>query len=1112
MSGRIRFAGLRASLVAVLIVPGIVFFSSSVNAEGLTLHQCANGGINDPVDHLECHEGWISGNANQNKAAYAEGEFLPSRVTITGLTVGSLYTYEFSWDILHSGLHALDYIGTYNHNVTNANACQGLSASICAGGPNTTAIPADPTLGFAPIPGNMTLFGGVLSPIAVGDYTSPAADERGIKVSFTPSQSTVVLTWGAHISSPVDWGDGNTASDINGSPYHQQNKSLKNSLGEVVASGGQDIQLSAAAVFVPAAITVTKTANTAGTFSFESFREGMALPPDGESNPWTLQTGQSKVLNPMDDGTMTITETALPSADWRINSIICSEIGMGEIFSYVFGEDPPTDTAEFEIVEAGTYECVFDNEFTGAPVINVIKKVIGPTDDCTDAVRDGAGNESRSIQSGESVKYCYWANNTGSDDALDVTIEDDMGTGSTADDVFITLSGGSDIDGQADDPDLSTAGEYVYGELVKAHNIALGTTITNVATAVGTGKIDGLTYDDTDDASVTADIANTCSINATVTTGTCPGVKDLVVLINDTVNWCADISWPSTAILDLTNINIALLTTAVSTTNPDLSPGDSEIVEVGSTTATGAFTGTLRLTGSEGGLNDIQCDSNAMIDTVDPGIMLTKHVSTDNVCDAGDTDMATIFLGEPVWYCLTIENTGDADLVNVTLDDPTLGISGYNVGSLAAGADTTVQFGPYYPSADVENTAYVEGTEPQTDTDVDDEAMAFVDVLSADIEVDKDVDPGTIVICLEGNPSPLCSEPNLGGTYDTHYTITVTNNGPDTAFDVSVDDELPFGFIYDSDDGGCVYDGPSHSLDCFIGDMDPLDEVVINVWGEIDPSLFPFPWVSVTNQACANPDPPEMDPNPSNNCDEAETDINTGPTRTIGYWGTHPHALNACMDLGPVDLGYVSIQSEKSDDEIDATVSTALSRTIVPDPRRVGPSDRAPTAAFSASRGTASRSGHAGASLMTPILVNDDDAKADSKYEFAKGIINANPAQWKNSTKRSDIDRARIKASRQLTAAWCNELMAGGVFAEFFFSWEDMRTVLAGQGYIDGDMVVSCGGPCDNTLLPEVIASIEFIASIADLFNNAGDSLDVPIPPAPADPHAPEDDPTDPSD
>ena len=1109
MASQFRPRGQLSGLILVILFFSAVLISPSLYAEGMTLNQCANGGISDPVDHLQCYEGWISGNANKQKAAYAEGEFLPVRVTLTGLTIGSQYTYEFSWDTTHSGKHALDYVGTYNHDVSNANACQGLLASICSGTVSAAAIPVDPSLGFVPIAGQMTLFGGTLAAIAAGDYTSPGGVARGLRVSFTPDQATVVLTWGAHIASPIDWGDGNTASDINGSPYHTQNESLRDSGGNVVASGGQDVQLSAAAVFVPAQVMVTKTANASGTFSFESFRDGMDLPPDGQFNPWNLMTGESTMLNPMDDGEITIAETSLPAGEWRIKSITCSELGEGEVFAYVFGQGDPTDTAVFEIVEAGTYDCVFENEFYGAPVLNIIKKVIREADSCTDAVRDNAGNESLMIYSGETVRYCYWVNNTGSDTALALTVVDDLGNGDPGDDV--TLISGVDLQ-----PD----GSYLAGELLVQHLIANGATIVNVATAEATGEIDQQTYSASDDASVTADLIATCSLTASVTTGACPGGPNVVVLEGDSVNWCATVTWDANAFLDLTNIHIEMSEDPSVNTNPgDMSPGQMTAFTVGSKTAgISDFNGTLVLTGSEGGLNDISCQGQASVDVIHPGLQLTKLASLDDECgNADDSDMQTIFYSELIWYCLTVENTGDVPLEDVLIDDNEITLNDFDAGDLAVDQSKTFIFGPFQPPETVTNTASATATEPQTDTEVGPEySSATVEVLAADIEVDKDVDPGVIVICPDDPPDPeICSEPNLNGNYDAVYTITVTNHGPSMAFDVSVEDALPEGFLYDSDDGGCLLNGSM--LECFIGDMAVNEEVVIHVYGEIDPSIFPFPWMTVTNLACANPVPPTMDPDPSNNCDTAKTDITTGPTHTIGYWGTHPHALNACMDLGPVDLGFLTLRNEKDDNEIDATISTGIGPQLGGGGGGGGFRVKSLVVGKSTGGGVTLDKppvggGPRGDSLMQAMLYPDFDTSAESVYHLAKGLINANPAKWKNHYKRSDMDQARVKAARQLTAAWCNEELAGAIFAGFFLGWDNIRAIMAGEAYLDGLTVISCGGVCDDSLLPEVIASIEYIATVADLFNNSGGDLPFPFPPAPADPHAPEDDPTDPSD
>jgi len=1106
--------GHRARGVRIFSLLAVLLFSPLALAEGITLNQCANGGIADAVDHLECYEGWINGNLNKQKAAFAEGEFVPYRVVLSGLTVGSPYTYSFSWDTLKSGVHALDYIGTFNQDVINADPCQNLVASLCTGTNDAESVPADPDLALAvppvvPIAGQLNLYGGTIDPIVAGDYFSPGTDVRAISVTFTPTQATVVLTWGGHISSPLDWGDGNTAADIKGSPYHVSNIALMNSDGETVASGGQDVQMSAGAVFVPSSINIAKTANRDGTFTFESYLDGIDLPPDPllDPNPWTLQRDTMKSLQAMDDGEITVTETSLPVGDWRIKSIICSELGGGEIFSYVFGQDPVTDTAVFDVTEAGTYDCTFDNEFFGAPALDIIKKVIGPGDNCTEAVRDSSDFESRDIYSGESVKYCYWATNSGSDNALDASIEDDMGTPGTGDDVFIVLTGGSDLDGEGDAPDLAN-GDYVSGSLVVQHNIPLNTSITNVATLLGFGETDGEPYEVTDDASVSANQVADCTLTASVTTGACPGSATAVVLEGASVNWCAAIGWDMSAILDLTNIYVELAEDmTVNNSTSDLSPGGSITINVGSKSAGATdFNGTLVLTGSEGGLNPITCQGQATVDVVHPGLQLTKLISLDNDCSNGDeSDMQTIILGESIWYCLTVENTGDVPLEDVGIDDNKITLNNFDAGDLAVDESKTFTFGPIQPPETVTNTATATATEPQTGTQLPPEmSSATVEVLAADIEVDKSVDLDAIVICDETNPSELCTEPNPGGTYDVTYTIEVSNNGPSIAFDVSVVDNLPLGFEYFGDDGGCNYS--PHMLDCFIGDMNPGAVALIHVIGEIDPLEFEFPWQSVTNQACANPDPAQMDPDPSNNCDQATTDISTGPTRTIGYWGTHPHALNACMDLGPVALGFLTIESEKADNDIDATISTSSNKGVFQKP---------PLSAFTRNHSISkapARAKEDSTSLMKAIVIYDEDSTAESANHMAKGLINANPANWKNKVKRSPIDQARVKAARQLTAAWCNEELFDSLFAEYLGGWDLIRMIMAGEAYFNGDGVVYCGGTCPDSALNEVIDSINYIAFVADLFNNSGDSLPIPLPSEPADPHAPEDDPTDPSD
>lgn len=1066
--------------------------ASGAVAESISLNQCLNGAIGDEVDHLECYDGWTGGNANAQKATFVEGGVLPYRVAFGELMVGQQYTYTFSWDTEKGDLHAIDYIATYNHSVTNADACQGLDPAICAGTIGNAAVPIDGDLPFGQISGEFTLFGGTIDSVGAYSYPdAPDTDVRTVSVVFTPDQSSAVLAWGGHLSSPLDWGDGTTAADIHGSPYHVSNVSLTKG-GAVVAGGGQDVALSAGAVYVPSAINVMKTANKDGTFYFESSHNQKAMTPEGESNPWTLQRDQQKSMMAYDDGTVVITESAVPEGDWRINSITCSRLGSGTVFSYQYGQGPETSSAVFDTGEASTYSCVFDNYFFGAPVLDVVKKVIDPDDECTDAIRDGDGNELRGIRSGETVKYCYWVTNTGTDNALDVVLIDDMGSpGDVSDDVSIVLAGGSDIDGQLDAPDLAS-GQQASGSLNATHNIALGTTVTNVAEGTGIGETDGLEVSDSDTASVVADQVSSCTLTATASTnGSCPGNPTAWVLEDDSVTWCANVSWDGAAVLPLTNVSIELVGDAsVSTLQADMNPGDSDVVVVGSNVSGASdFTGTLQMTGMEGGLNPITCTGQATVDVVAPGLNLLKTVMpAGGTCGVDDQPSISVITGESVQYCLMVANTGDTPLTEVLVEDSLLNLSyAPNGGSLTDGEFSYYTSEPYTPTETMTNTAVASATEPLTGTPMGPEmSSATVEVLYADIKVNKSVDLPGIVICEYEGQNPWCSQPNLEGKYDATYQIVVSNlNANTTATNVVATDTLPTGFEYLSDDAGC--DASSlPTLTCNVGDIAVGGSVTINVTGQIDTSVFELPWGSLTNEACANPAPTQLDPNPGNNCDDATTSYGTGPARSAGYWGTHPDALGWCTDQGPVRLGYIDIVDELDDDEVDAMISTDVSV-----------------------------SGKWSSSMMAAQPFGDSDAIAARAVQMAKGLILSDHVKWTNGQQRSVLDQARTKASRQLTAAWCNEQI-GSSFAVHVGGWPTIWSIMSGQGYLDDGVFVSCGGYCtENTaMLRKVIASMDWLNYVGNEYNNSGHHLPLPdeVPQGQADPHYPDTDPTDPTD
>src|SRR5262245_64968256 len=74
------------------------------------LDQCANGGVGQAA--VSCAgSAWQNGNLNQNQAHYNEGDSIPYRLRLDGLTTGtSSHTVTIEWDTTQNGKHALDYL------------------------------------------------------------------------------------------------------------------------------------------------------------------------------------------------------------------------------------------------------------------------------------------------------------------------------------------------------------------------------------------------------------------------------------------------------------------------------------------------------------------------------------------------------------------------------------------------------------------------------------------------------------------------------------------------------------------------------------------------------------------------------------------------------------------------------------------------------------------------------------------------------------------------------------------------------------------------------------------------------------------------------------------
>ena len=411
---RIRFAAI-ASLVLAFAVPMLASTNAQADSKpSVALDQCANLTITCDSDIHEAQ--WQNGNLNSSNSEYAEGDTVPYRAIFAGLTVGKTYMTTIEWETTKTFHHAIDYLATYNRTELTAMPCAGIS---CGGTNNTLAIPIDPNVtaeGVTQIPGQSikaygasfpadgavitntgNLCGSATCTIAAnpssyvlsGPYTD--SSQTRINVYFTATHGTAVLAWGGHIASRLDWGSGNSASAIEGSPYHMYITKFACSNVDNCSSGKMDRSLSSNAVVFPASITVVKQASPEGATSFPFLAspiplENFSLVDDGTS-------ANTKVFSGITRFTEYHIQESLPmETTWMLDNVLCSVVNAN---GGTWNHDGPL--ANVTVAEGENWTCTFSN----SPIPNP-----GLSLDKTADVTEYNG-------SGETITYTYVLTNTG---------------------------------------------------------------------------------------------------------------------------------------------------------------------------------------------------------------------------------------------------------------------------------------------------------------------------------------------------------------------------------------------------------------------------------------------------------------------------------------------------------------------------------------------------------------------------------------------------------------------------------------------------------------------------------------------------------------------------
>jgi uncharacterized repeat protein (TIGR01451 family) len=285
---------LAATLFLLAIAMAAPMLAQAANPAA-NIDQCRNGQITAPVQCID--NAWQNGNLGPENSHYREGDSVPFRAVLTDLdaSAGNTHTLVIQYDTLQSGKHAYDYLTSFDATETNADPVHDISGTTAG---NCFTIPVDLTNLFAnpgstQEPGCIQIYNGTITSVVYG--SADATGQRSVIVNFTATNPTVVIAWGGHIASQIDWGAGNSASAISGSPYHMRLLTLDDT-----QLGNQDRSLKASGILpIPAVFTtqaefgqiteggsVTDTATLTGsngpvTGTVKFFVCG----PDANSNP-----------------------------------------------------------------------------------------------------------------------------------------------------------------------------------------------------------------------------------------------------------------------------------------------------------------------------------------------------------------------------------------------------------------------------------------------------------------------------------------------------------------------------------------------------------------------------------------------------------------------------------------------------------------------------------------------------------------------------------------------------------------------------------------------------------------------------------------------------------
>ena len=393
--------------------------------------------------------------------------------------------------------------------------------------------------------------------------------------------------------------------------------------------------------------------------------------------------------------------------------------------------------------------------------------------------------------------------------------------------------------------DLSASfADSLAGGATEAHTFSYTLTgtpdpITNVVTATATAAQSSTELSDTADC--TTDVlfpnlgiqktADNASVNAgepigyTITVTNSGEGKAFDVVMTDTLPTNPGLNWSVGTTTGGWKCAIDAGVLTCGGKGFDLAPGTSASVHITSPT-TSATCGTVSNTGIADASNTTQVSTGIVTIEVKCAALAISKVADASVVSAGDT----------IGYTITVTNNGAGTAKGVVVHDtlPTNGGLAWTIDAANSDAGCSITTGVLtcnFGDMATGTSKHVHLTSPTTAAT----CGQVVNAASATTTNDGNPSTGNVPItvnCPDVSVLKTADNGTINAGDTAAFTIVVTNNGPGTAYGVTLNDPLPAGVAWTEDSASCSI--ANNTLSCQFGTMTAGATRTVHVSGKTD--------------------------------------------------------------------------------------------------------------------------------------------------------------------------------------------------------------------------------------------------------------------------------------